>query len=254
MTDKKGAADGGKEYVRRFGLQFIIQHLVMFTSVILLVLTGIPLWRIDFHGGLWWDQAFLKSADFLQLMSSIHHMAGVMLIAVSVYHLLYTILSREGRREFVALLPTPKDFTDVAENMMYFVGRRKDPPRFGRFTYYEKFDYWAVYWGCVIMIGSGLALWYPRLTAQYAPWMNYDLAALIHADEALLAGLALFVWHFYNVHYNPAKFPGSLMWLHGKIEKEELKDFHRLEYDAMFPEEMEPEPKKKAKTKVKAKK
>lgn len=165
-----------------------------------------------------------------------HRISAAILIAVSLYHVLYTFLSRQGRREFIHLLPKLKDVQDVLQNSLYFLGLSKKRPQFDRYTYYEKFDYWAVYWGCVIMIGTGLALWFPQLFGQHVPWLTYELAAEIHADEAILAALALFVWHFYNVHFQPSRFPGTMLWWHGKMSKEEMLHDHPLEYEKILEE------------------
>ena len=225
-----------RKVFQRFSLQFRIQHIVLFVTVILLVFTGIPLWCLG-KPGLGWSQSVVAAFGNIETVRYIHRVAAIGLILVSVYHILYTIYSREGRREFIALFPMPKDVVDVTHNSLYFLGLRKERPKFPRFAYLEKFDYWAVYWGCVIMIGSGLLLWFPEIAAQYIPWLPYELAAEIHADEAILAALALFIWHFYNVHFNPSKFPGSLMWLHGKISREEMMHEHPLEYEKLLEEE-----------------
>jgi cytochrome b subunit of formate dehydrogenase len=157
------------------------------------------------------------------------------------------MFTKEGRREFIELLPSFKDVADVTINSLYFLGLVKNRPSFRRYTYYEKFDYWAVYWGCVIMIGTGVVLWFPDVSARYIPWFTYELSAEVHADEAVLAALALIIWHSYNVHFNPSCFPGTMMWWHGKISREDLMRDHALEYKKIvqahtYPEDREGEP------------
>jgi len=223
-----------KDWYQRFSLQSRIQHMMLGGSVTALILTGIPLWCLARPEFMWWTQNSMQDQGFIEIVRIVHKIASVLMIVVCVYHLLYLAFSREGRREFIEFLPWPKDFVDVTHNCLYFLGIRKERPRFGRYTYYEKFDYWAVYWGCVIMIGSGMTLWYTDLSVKYLPWFTYDLAALVHADEAILATLAICVWHFYNVHYNPARFPGTLLWWHGKMSLEELKEDHPLEYEEVM--------------------
>jgi len=215
---------------RRFSLNFRLQHIVLFVSTITLIITGIPLWCLEYPS----LQGVVAAFGTIDTVRYIHRVAAIGLIVVSVYHVLYTIYTREGRREFVRLLPYPKDFVDVTKNSLYFLGLRKERPRFGRYTYYEKFDYWAVYWGCVIMIGTGVVLWFPEIAAQYFPWFSYELASEIHADEAILAALALFIWHFYNVHFNPSRFPGTFLWWHGKMSREEMLKDHSLEYEELL--------------------
>ncbi len=95
----------------------------------------------------------------------------------------------------------------------------------------EKFDYWAVYWGMVVMITSGYILWFKDVTINQFGKFVFDIGREAHSDEALLATLAIVIWHFYNVHFNPHKFPGSLTWLNGKITLREFKEEHPLEYE-----------------------
>lgn len=213
-----------KETVKRFGKQYIIQHLILLLSVLTLIITGFYLWFMGRPEQIWWSQKM----DGIETIRLLHRIAGTVLTVLGIYHLGYITLTREGRRELFYLLPRVKDVTDLFQNLAWFLHLRKSPPRFDRFTYYEKFDYWAVYWGCVIMIGTGLVLWFDRLNL-----MPYELAAEIHADEAILATLAIFIWHFYNVHYKPGRFPGSTTWLNGRISKEEMLKDHPLEFERL---------------------
>jgi formate dehydrogenase subunit gamma len=214
-------AEEGETYLR-FNRNFRFQHMVMFTSVILLIITGMPLkfpefvlsrWIITFWGG-------------IRNSTIVHRIGAGMLIYFMVHHLLYTVLTRDGRRDFWLLIPNLQDAKDIAQNIRHFLGKTPDKPRFGRFSYIEKFDYWAVYWGCVIMIGSGLFLWFETDVLRFLP--KYTL------DVALLATLAIVIWHFYNVHFNPDRFPGTLLWWHGQLSEHEMKEEHPLEYEEIM--------------------
>src|SRR3989304_10502983 len=103
---------------------------------------------------------------------SLHDALPILLIYFMVHHLFYTVLSRRGRRDFVLLVPAPKDGRDLVQNIRHFLGKAPEKPRFGRFSYIEKFDYWAVYWGCVIMIGSGRFPWGGSVGPQSFPQSN----------------------------------------------------------------------------------
>lgn len=226
-----------EEMFLRFNIHFRLQHMTLFTSVILLILSGLPLKFPDFS-----PVAFLVNAfGGIESTRIIHRISASLLILFMVYHTLYTILHHEGRRDFLLLLPRIKDIRDVIQNLKYFFGITNEKPKFGRFSYVEKFDYWAVYWGCVIMIGSGALMWFQELSLKILPKFVLDAAKEAHSDEALLATLAIVIWHFYNVHFNPDKFPGSLTWLHGKITKEEIMEHHPLEYEEIMKEKKKKE-------------
>jgi len=223
-----GHEDGEK--FQRFNRNFRFQHMVMFSSVILLIVTGMPLkfpgfvlsrLVINFWGG-------------IQNSTLVHRIGAGMLIYFMLHHLVYTILSRDGRRDFVLLLPGLQDAKDIVHNIRHFLGKHPDKPRFGRFSYIEKFDYWAVYWGCIIMIGSGLFLWFENQVMRFLPKYVTDIAHEMHSDEALLATLAIVIWHFYNVHFNPDRFPGTLLWWHGQLTEHEMKEEHPLEYEEIM--------------------
>lgn len=221
-----------EEEFQRFGVQFRIQHMLMFLSVFVLIFTGLPLkfpnlviseYLISLFGG-------------IQNSTVLHRVGAIGLIIVAIYHTLYTILSRRGRWDFFLLIPRPQDIRDVFTQIKYFLGRSDHHARFGRFSYIEKFDYWAVYWGCVIMIGSGAMLWFQDSVLLFLPKYMLDIAKEAHSDEALLATLAIVVWHFYNVHFNPERFPGSLTWWHGRVSRREMVDHHPLEYERIMTE------------------
>jgi cytochrome b subunit of formate dehydrogenase len=239
MGQTNGTKAREREYFERFSLQFRVQHIFLFLSTIALIITGVPLWCIG-RPGYSWSQAVVRAFGGIEVVRFIHRAGAAVLILVSIYHLYYTMFTKEGRREFIELLPRWKDVVDVTINSLYFLGLVKNRPSFRRYTYYEKFDYWAVYWGCVIMIGTGVVLWFPDVSARYIPWFTYELAAEVHADEAILAALALFIWHFYNVHFNPSRFPGTMMWWHGKISREEMMRDHPLEYKKMVQAQANP--------------
>ena len=158
-------------------------------------------------------------------------------MVVCVWHVSWLAFTKEGRREFFALLPMPKDLFDIIQNIRYFLRLTNEKARFDRFSYIEKFDYWAVYWGVVVMIGSGLLLWFQDITLKFFPKFLLDVAKEMHRDEALLATLAIVIWHMYNAHLNPHKFPGTLVIWNGLMTKEEMMDEHPFEYEKRLKEQ-----------------
>ncbi len=213
----------------RFSMNFRFQHVVLMASCLILIVTGLPL---KFHEARI-SQLFFDLIGGVQMSTLIHRIGAVGLIGVGAYHLLYLALFREGRKNFLALLPYPKDGGDFLKMMRYFLGRSDEKPRFGRFSYVEKFDYWAVYWGMVIMIGSGLILWFLETSLRFLPKFAADIAREAHSDEGLLATLAIIIWHFYNVHLNPENFPMNWTFWTGTISEEEMRRHHPLEYEEL---------------------
>jgi formate dehydrogenase subunit gamma len=236
-------------YFERFGLNFRIQHITLFTCTVMLIVTGVPLkfpknslsqFVIGMFGGAPGARA-------------VHHFFAIGLIVIGIYHLIYTFWSKEGRKDFFELIPGPRDFSDVFNQVKFFLGIRKERVKYGKFSYIEKFDYWAVYWGLIMMIGTGLVMWlfqgkfepiiFGEINITWGPDIitNYvhAIAREMHSDEALLATLVIIGWHFYNVHFNPHKFPMSKVWITGKITEKEMIEEHGLEYEKMMKENEE---------------
>jgi cytochrome b subunit of formate dehydrogenase len=228
--DKKNKWE--KDTFQRFNIYFRIQHIMLFTSVIILIITGLP---IKFPNSKI-SKFMMSLMGGISTQGILHRIGAVLLISFYVFHTLYTIFNKEGRRDFLQLLPRFKDIKDVFQMIKYFFGFAKEKPKFDRFSYIEKFDYWAVYWGGIVMVGSGLIMWFHNIALSYFPKYVYDIAREAHSDEALLATLTIVIWHFYNVHFNPSRFPGSLVWWHGKLTKEQMIDEHPLEYERIVKE------------------
>jgi cytochrome b subunit of formate dehydrogenase len=219
--------------VQRFDIHQRIQHWLMLTGVILLGLTGWPL------RGAGAPEAVESSRKFLALFGGphgagvVHRVAAVLIIVAGAYHLFYLTFLASQKRLPLSMLPGPKDALDIRDNLLYMLGLRKEKPRFERYNYLEKFDYWAVFWGIVMMVGTGFLFWFPVFFAKFLPSWVLAAAQIIHGEEATLAILFLFCVHFYNVHLKPSIFPMSWIWLNGQISLEAMRDEHRAEYERL---------------------
>jgi formate dehydrogenase subunit gamma len=229
-----------EEEFERLSLNIRLQHITMAVSVVVLIFTGLPL---KFHESAW-AKAIIDLLGGPDVSPLIHRAAATGLIIAGLWHLVYIVATREGRWNFMQLMPKPKDALDAFQQIRFYLGRTDKRPRFDRFSYVEKFDYWAVYWGMVIMIGSGTVLWFTNFFLRYFPKWATDIAKEAHSDEALLATLAIVIWHFYNVHLNPHKFPLNRTFITGKISAHEMLEEHPLEYERLMKqrkEESEPD-------------
>jgi cytochrome b subunit of formate dehydrogenase/nitrate/TMAO reductase-like tetraheme cytochrome c subunit len=231
--------------VVRFDIHQRIQHWFMLSGVILLGITGWPLRGAgSFEGAplIAGREAAPYSAAFLRLFGGAegaaiwHRVGAVLIITSSIYHLVYLTFLAAKKRLPLSMLPTPKDAFDMRDNILFMLGVNKERPKFDRFMYLEKFDYWAVFWGIVMMVGTGFVFWFPVFFAEWAPSWVITAAQIIHGEEATLAILFLFVVHFYNVHLKPSIFPMNWAWLNGRITVDNLKHEHPLEYERLKPD------------------
>jgi cytochrome b subunit of formate dehydrogenase len=218
--------------VVRFDRHQLVQHWLLIASVITLVLTEWPLRAAQVSA----SQGITAFFGGIHRAGQIHRVAGIVMGLAALYHLGYLTVMAAKRRDIFGMVPTPKDIADMFGNLSYFLGITAERPKFARFAYHEKFDYWAVFWGVAIMFGTGLMRWFPVAFSHVLPGSVLEAAQIAHGDEATLAALALFVWHLYNVHLRPSVFPMSWTWLDGRIETHALKEEHALEYEAAFPE------------------
>jgi cytochrome b subunit of formate dehydrogenase len=198
------------------------QHVLLFSSFIVLVLTGFALKFPDS-----WFATLLGMGETVRALT--HRIAAVVLISIGVYHILYVALSKNGRRLIFAFLPVPKDVRDVWQTLRYYLGMDSTKPEFARLNYAEKAEYWALVWGLVVMASTGIALWAKILVGNLLPRWWLDVATAIHFYEAVLATLAIIVWHFYQVFLDPDVYPMNWAWWDGKMSFEHYREEHGLD-------------------------
>ncbi len=224
----------GKTHVRRFALGWRIAHLTLILSVMTLVLTGMS---ALFSGSEWAPQV-VKLLGSPRVAAAAHRLAASLFILIFLGHLVYVLngLAR-GRSAFrllgpTSMVPTWQDIKDIGAMFRWFLGKAPRPV-FEHWTYWEKFDYWAVFWGIGVIGLSGLSLWSPTLTATYLPGWVFNVATIFHGEEAILAAVFLFTVHFFNNHFRPDKFPLDLVMFTGAVSLEEFKREHTREYNRL---------------------
>jgi len=198
------------------------QHLILLASFIILVITGFALKFPDS-----WFAEVLGMGE--KWRGIIHRVAGVVLIGAGFYHVFYLAIAREGRRLICDLAPGPKDAFDAWGTMLYYLGLSTRKPQYGRFSYAEKAEYWALVWGTALMAVTGIMIWAKVWVGDLAARWLVDVATAIHFYEAILATLAILVWHFYQVFLDPDVYPMNWAWWDGKMPVEHYRHEHGLD-------------------------
>ncbi len=230
----EAAADEGK-YIQRFGPVWRLAHLMLAMSVMGLVLTGMSV----LYGSSPWAPVVMHWLGSPKVAAIMHRSFASIFLTIFAVHLVYFLLhiARKGK-EFQwfgpnSLVPRWQDLADMVLMFTWFFG--KGPrPAFDRWTYWEKFDYWAVFWGFAIIGGSGLTLWFPVQVASVLPGWVFNIATLVHGEEAILAAVFLFTVHFFNNHFRPDKFPLDIVMFTGAVSLEEFKREHAAEYKRLL--------------------
>jgi cytochrome b subunit of formate dehydrogenase len=206
------------------------QHAVLLVSFTVLVVTGFAL---KFPES-WWAAPLVAIEGGYNLRAWTHRIAGLVLCAVGAYHLVYLLGTARGRAQLGAVAPRLADVVDAGRQVAFNLGLRASRPRFGRFTYGEKLEYWAVVWGTVIMAVTGFLMWFQTPVLARLPLWVLDVATVIHYYEAWLATLAIIIWHLYSVVFRTDVYPMNWTWLSGRLTGPQMAEEHPAELDAIL--------------------
>ena len=199
--------------VSRMNRNFRIAHWGVILSFPTLVFTGFALKYPE----AWWARPLLLWEGHFAFRGLVHRCAAIVLIASTIYHVIHLAVNRRDRLFLKAMLPEVKDATDLVQVFSHNLGLTKVEPRFAKFNYAEKVEYWAFMWGTVVMTISGFLLWFNNFTLHYFPKWVSDVATAVHYYEALLATFSILLWHFYMVIFDPLVYPMDTAWLNGKV-------------------------------------
>jgi cytochrome b subunit of formate dehydrogenase len=226
------AAVANQRYYRRFGPIERVMHAILMLTFVGCAMTGVPLLFAD-HA---WAPVLVKMMGGFEGAALIHRICAAIMIVGFVVHVVRVFVRAFMASDWLAyfwgpysLVPNLKDAQDVIGMFKWFLGRGPQP-KFDRYTYWEKFDYWGVFWGMAIIGGSGLMLWFPTFFAKILPGWLFNIATIIHGEEALLAVGFIFTIHFFNGHLRPEKFPMDTVIFTGQIPEHELKHERPIEY------------------------
>ena len=222
------------KYYRRFPLIWRIAHLTFALTLMILVLTGMSVFYADSA----WAPVVMNAFGGPKVAAIVHRTCATIFATIFFVQLIYFAL-RIGRNWKTfhwfgpdSLVPRWQDLRDMIAMFKWFFGLGPRPV-FDRWTYWEKFDYWAPFWGVTIIGLSGVMLWFPNTTASYLPGWVFNVATIFHGEEALLAALFLFTVHFFNNHFRPDKFPLDVVMFTGAMPLEEFKREHTVEYNRL---------------------
>ena len=206
-----------KPQVRRMKIHEVWQHAFLMVSFISLVITGFSL---RFSSS-WFVKFFFGFEGGFEIRGLAHRISAVVFIVTVVWHVIYIVTTKRGRHFFTDMLPNWTDFKQFFQRIFYYLGSRKHPhPRFNRFGYVEKAEYWALVWGTAVMIITGFLLWFDNYFIKFLPKGFLDVSLVIHYWEAWLATLAIAVWHFYSTIFSPDVYPMNPAWLTGTMPEE----------------------------------
>jgi len=228
VAGRRRAALIQREFVR-FSVSQRFEHLLTMVCFGALLVTGLPQKFNDASLSIW----VVNNLGGIDNVRFLHRVFATVFIFSAFYHVGAIGLSIMRGKFGPSMAPAMRDFADALVMLRYSVGLTNSKPRFGRYDYRQKFEYWGIVYGGIIMIATGLTLWFPTYATRILPGEVVPAAKEMHAGEALLALLVIVTWHMYSVILSPTHFPGDWSIFTGKISREKLREEHPLEYIAL---------------------
>jgi formate dehydrogenase gamma subunit len=215
--------------VVRMSVMFRVQHALLMVTLLVLALTGFALM---YHEN-WLGRNLIHLEGGFLYRGFIHRAAASLLMGQLVFHAFYMLFTREGRKELGEFLLVRRDLADFLQAIRYNLGTAGEYPRFGKYGYKEKFQYWGATLGIFFISLTGLILWAETFSMRFLPKLVLDITLIVHGYQGLLAFVILLFWHIYNEHLHPSVFPMNNAWLTGKVDSEWLRQEHPLEYEKL---------------------
>ncbi len=211
------------------------QHINLAINFTLLVITGFALKYPE----AFWASPITDVPMGMTFRGLLHRLAGVAILTLGGYHILYLAFTDRGRKLLKDMIPGLKDGKDLWETLKnnLFINRPSKEIKMGRFNFREKFEYLGLIWGTIVMTVTGFILWFKTEWLLYFPMWTYDVARAIHFYEAILATLTIIVWHFYSVIFNPDVYPMNWAWITGDLTEHEMHLEHGSELERLKAEQ-----------------
>ncbi|MEO0263343.1 MAG: cytochrome b/b6 domain-containing protein [candidate division WOR-3 bacterium] len=219
----------GKRNILRFSLNWRIQHFLLMVSVSLLIISGIALRFSDS----WFGKFLIFLEGGFEARGALHRLSAFLLIFTALYHLIYIIFTKEGRKEFKSFLFEKDDFSNYFKTILYNFGKINEKPKIKRYGFKEKLQYWVFFLFVFLMIITGIVMWWHNYFLVLIPKWLFDLVYGIHGWGGTLILIFIVFWHIYEIHLTPSNFPINLSFWDGYVSEEWLKEEHFLEYEEM---------------------
>jgi predicted CXXCH cytochrome family protein len=227
--------DKTKIKITRFTKNELIQHTVLLLSFIVLAITG---FQLKYPESFW--SRWLTDLGMIEPVRQwTHRISAIIMIALSLWHVVYLIITARGRDVLKSLFPRYSDIKLAIQNIKYYLHLTKEHPEFDNYNYMEKAEYWALIWGTLVMGLTGFILWFPTIVGDWAPLWVIKVSEIVHFYEAILATLAIVVWHWFFVMFRPREYPLNFTSVDGKMTIIHYKDEHRLRFKKVMAEWME---------------
>jgi len=222
-------------YFQRWSVLWRWAHFLFALSIIILVVTGLPL----LYPNTAWAPVLERAMGGPEISGIIHRVAAMVMVAVFAAHIVYAAihigLNWKTFKIFgpYSLMPNWQDAADIAAMVKWFFGKAPRPT-FDHWNYQQKVDYWAPFWGIAMLVATGAVLWFKTLTGAFLPGWVFNVATVAHGDEAVLAAAYLFTVHYFVNHWRPDKFPLDVVMFTGSMPLEEFKREYTVEYDRLM--------------------
>ena len=222
-TIKRTPVAQQERFFARFNLGQRWEHALLFLSVTVLLLTGLPQKYRDMS----WSQDLLSTPERLDLIRQIHHIAAIVLTLEAIYHIGRAIYLMARRKMSADMFPNMQDIHDAWHMLQYLLFLRKDKPAFGRYNFEQKVTYWFLFFGLALMGISGFIIWFPVQFTQFLPGGVVPASKMAHSTEAVVAAIFILIWHFYHVHIERL----NLSIFKIGLTEDEMRKFHAKEYE-----------------------
>ena len=221
------------EMIKRFSTSRLYEHHMNALTFGVLVVTGLSQ---RFHG-MGWAQWVVTNLGGIDQTRLIHRYTGICFATLLVVHLLVGMWGVLMKNWAPTIVVNRKDFTDAIDNLKFYFGLSERPAQCDRYDYKQKFEYWGVVVGGILMVMTGIMLWFPTLVFKWVPFVPGQVipaAKAAHSNEAMLAFLVIVIWHIYNSIFSPEVFPLDTAIFTGKISKARMIHEHPVEYERLF--------------------